>query len=170
MEQVKGNRGKQWMVVYTRPKNEKKVAERLEQLELEIYCPLQTTVRQWSDRKKKVKIPVIPSYVFLKIAEADRKIVLEDPGVVRFIFWLGKPAIIPDREIELLRQFLENLTDVKIVNIDLKPGNKVTIKEGPLKNEKGEIIEVGSKYATITLSGLGIQLKAKVRYNQIQLE
>ena len=169
MEQIKSiNREKQWLAVYTKPRNEKKVADRLGKLDFEVYCPLQTTVRQWSDRKKKLRIPVIPSYVFLKITEKERLKILEDTGVLNFVFWLGKPAIIPEKEIIRLKQFLEDYSDVEIMHRNYKLGDKVLIKDGPLRNEKGNIVEVGTRYATITLTGVNIQLRAKVGLSKIQ--
>jgi len=65
---------KTWMAVYTKPRSEKKVAERLEKAGIEVYCPLQTVIKQWSDRKKKIKIPVFPSYVFVHVGESERLI------------------------------------------------------------------------------------------------
>ena len=82
----------EWFALYTKPRNEKKVAENLAALGIEVYCPLVTTIKQWSDRKKKVESPLIPSYVFVKIEEANRKEVFQVSGVVQYVFWLGKPA------------------------------------------------------------------------------
>ncbi|XOV91191.1 MAG: transcription termination/antitermination NusG family protein [Bacteroidota bacterium] len=73
-----------WYVLYTRPRNEKKVIQRLEN-EFEVFCPLVTTKRQWSDRKKKVSEPLFRSYVFVKVTEAERQDVLRTPGVVCYI-------------------------------------------------------------------------------------
>src|SRR5690554_7279042 len=77
-----------WYALYTRPRNEKKVVQGLTSLGIEVYCPMVTEVRQWSDRKKKVALPLIPSYVFVRIAETKRSMVFEVPGVVRYLYWL----------------------------------------------------------------------------------
>jgi transcriptional antiterminator RfaH len=83
-----------WLVLYTKPKNEVKVAERLAAAGITVYCPLVTSLRQWSDRKKKVTLPLFSSYVFVQLAEVQRAAVFEVPGVVRYLFWLGKPAVV----------------------------------------------------------------------------
>ena len=154
---------KKWMAAYTKPRCEKKVAERLETSGFEVYCPLQTTIRQWSDRKKRVKVPVIPSYVFLRISEQERLSVLQDPGVVNFVFWLGQPAILREEEIIALKNFLEDNCDIEAWAIPFKKGDNVAIHTGPLKDEIAEIAHVNSKFATLMLRGIGYELKARVR-------
>jgi transcription antitermination factor NusG len=94
----------QWYALYTEPRHEKKVADRLLKLGVEVYCPLVTQIKQWSDRKKKVEVPLLPSYVFVKLEESNRDIVFQVSGVVRYLFWLGKPAIIRNEEIQHLNQ------------------------------------------------------------------
>ena len=93
----------EWFALYTKPRNEKKVAENLAAIGIEVYCPIVTTLKQWSDRKKKVESPLIPSYVFVKIEEANRKDVFQVAGVVQYVFWLGKPAKIKPQELEALK-------------------------------------------------------------------
>ena len=83
-----------WYVVYTKPRWEKKVVEQLNQKGIECYCPLITQVRQWSDRKKKVDVPLFNSYVFVHLEESDRNSVFLSSGVVRYLFWLGKLAVV----------------------------------------------------------------------------
>ena len=76
---------KKWLVLYTKPRNEKKVAERLTKNGFEVYCPLIKTLRQWSDRKKKVEIPMFSSYVFIHIDEKNRQLPLYDQGVMNYV-------------------------------------------------------------------------------------
>ena len=83
-----------WYALYTKPRNEKKVEEQLLKMGVEAFCPKVSVVKQWSDRKKRVSQPLIPSYVFVKIKEQDRDLVFSVSGVVRYLFFLGKPAII----------------------------------------------------------------------------
>ena len=80
-----------WYAVYTKPRNEKKVEEQLLKMGVETFCPKVSVVKQWSDRKKRVSQPLIPSYVFLKIKEQERDLVFSVSGVVRYLFFLGKP-------------------------------------------------------------------------------
>ncbi|MDZ7846878.1 MAG: UpxY family transcription antiterminator [Owenweeksia sp.] len=98
----------QWYAVYVKSRNEKKVAERFEARGLACYCPLHTVTRQWSDRRKKVREPLFKSYVFVQSNTSTRLTVLQTPGVVGFVNWLGRPAVIRNSEIDAIRIFLED--------------------------------------------------------------
>jgi transcriptional antiterminator RfaH len=147
----------EWFALYTKPRNEKKVAENLAALGIEVYCPLVTTIKQWSDRKKKVESPLIPSYVFVKIEEANRKDVFQVAGVVQYVFWLGKPAKIQPHEIEALKAQLA--TPVINVTIEtLTPNAQIQISEGPFKNQMAVVEKVSTNKVTLILKSLGIRL------------
>jgi transcriptional antiterminator RfaH len=144
-----------WHVIYTKPKWEKKVAEQLEQAGIEVYCPMLTQIKQWSDRKKKVKTPLIPSYVFVNIEEKNRNDVFDIPGVVRYLFWLGKPALVREVEIQTLQESLkESLTAVAISAY--KPGDTISIPEGPFKGKEGTIKQVKKNKLQLVLKELGM--------------
>src|SRR6218665_2017808 len=110
-----------WYVVYTKPKWEKKVADKLKQAGIECYCPLITQVKQWSDRKKKIEVPLFNSYVFVQLADSERNSVFQVAGVVRYLFWLGKPAIVKDQEIEIIKTSIKapNISDVSVSEIQV---------------------------------------------------
>jgi transcriptional antiterminator RfaH len=117
-----------WLVLYTKPKNEVKVAERLAAAGITVYCPLVTTLRQWSDRKKKVTLPLFSSYVFVQLAEVQRAAVFEVPGVVRYLFWLGKPAVVREEEMATLKEMLsDTYKEVRLAT--LAPGDRLILKE-----------------------------------------
>lgn len=96
-----------WYAVYTAARAEKKVKERLDQIGIENYLPLRTEYRVWSDRKKKVSVPLISGYIFVHIKEETFVPVLTTPGVVTFLKEKGKAVAIPAEQIERLR-FVEN--------------------------------------------------------------
>ena len=147
----------EWYAIYTKPRNEKKVAENLAAIGIESYCPIVTTLKQWSDRKKMVETPLIPSYVFVKIAEANRKDVFQINGVVQYVFWLGKPAIIKPSEIEALKTQLA----APVVKVDIEtwtPNTEVQIKEGPFKNQMAEVDKISANKVTLIIKSLGIRL------------
>ena len=152
-----------WYVLYTRPKSEIKVAESLQKVAVQVYCPTITEVRQWSDRKKKVTVPLFRSYVFVKLKEKERYKVFDVPGVVRYLYWLGKPAIVRDAEIEIIQQWLggEELEEVSISH--LSPGDKVIIGSGAFKDEEAIVKEVGTRRTKLILLGLGCTVNAKTR-------
>lgn len=158
-----------WYVVYTKPRNEKKVAVKLKDKGIEIYCPLQEEVHQWSDRKKKVKVPVFRSYIFVRLENYKKESVpiLETPGVLRFLWWLGKPGIVRDEEINDIRHFLEEYDQVEVVQRYAK-GEKVAIVHGPLREQQGIIIDLDKRKAKLYINSLGISLKAYVPLKILQ--
>ena len=99
-----------WFVIYTKSRQEKKVALELEKMGITVYCPMINQIRQWSDRKKKVEVPLISSYVFVQLKERDREAVFEVPGIVRYVYWLEKPAIVRDEEIAVMKAWLSTQT------------------------------------------------------------
>ena len=144
-----------WFAIYTRPKNEKKVVAGLEKIGIEVYCPMVKQVKQWSDRKKKVEVPLINSYVFVNIEESDRNIVFEIPGVVRYLFWLGKPAVIQEQEIEVLKESLKGILSTVEVN-GIQPGDNLTISNGPFQGKEGVVFQVEKNNIRLVLKELGV--------------
>ena len=144
-----------WFALYTLPKNEKKVTERLQNLGIEAYCPMVTQVKQWSDRKKRVETPLISSYVFVNLEEKERNRVFDVHGIVRYLYWLGKPAIIQDHEIALLKDSLKGiLTSVEVQGV--KPGDSLTISRGPFKGKEGVVSQVEKNKIRLVLKELGV--------------
>ena len=124
-----------WFVIYTKSRNEKKVADELLKLGIEAYSPMVTKIRVWSDRKKKVSVPLINSYVFVQLAESDRNSIFLSSGVVRYLFWLGKPAIVKNFEIESIKNWLSH-SDVFDVVVEVwKKGDKIVVD--PSKVSRG---------------------------------
>jgi len=149
--------------VYTKPKWEKKVADKLNQLGIECYCPLITQIKQWSDRKKKIETPLFNSYVFVHLSDSDRNLVFQAQGVVRYLFWLGKAAIVKDQEIEIIRTSLKspNLKDVSVSSIQV--GDKIKLESGAFSNQSGIVQEVSNNYYVLVLEALGCTLKIKYK-------
>ena len=144
-----------WFAIYTRPKNEKKVTEQLIKLGIDAYCPMVTQMKQWSDRKKKVESPLISSYVFVNLPEKERNTVFEVHGIVRYLYWLGKPAIIQDQEIALLKESLKGiLTSVEVEGI--QPGDSLTITKGPFQGKEGIVSQVEKNKIRLVLKELGV--------------
>ena len=152
-----------WYVVYTKPKWEKKVADKLNQLGIECYCPLVTQIKQWSDRKKKVEMPLFNSYVFVQLTDSERNLVFQVQGVVRYLFWLGKPAIVKDQEIEIIKKSLKapNLSDVSVSVIQV--GDKIKLESGAFSNQNAIVQEVSNNYYVLVLETLGCVLKMKYK-------
>ena len=152
-----------WYVVYTKPKWERKVAEQLNKLGIECYCPIITQVRQWSDRKKKVEVPLFNSYVFVHLEEKDRNLVFQSAGAVRYLFWLGKAAIVKDEEINTIKSWLETPDEYEVTVDTIAVGDKVTLDSGPFKSHEAVVQEVNKNNYILVLESLGCVLKMKLK-------
>ena len=144
-----------WFVLYTKPNYELKVAEGINTLGINAYCPTFTQIKQYSDRKKKVQKPLLPSYVLVQLSELDRQKVFNIRGVVRYLFWLGKPAVVRDEEITLLKKNLTGIFDESTIS-NLSVGKEYTIPSGPLKGQTGNIIDVLKNKLRLELPSLGL--------------
>jgi transcriptional antiterminator RfaH len=150
-----------WYVVYTKPKWEKKVAERLSEIGVIAYCPLITKMSQWSDRKKKIQVPLFNSYIFVKVEEKQRNIIFEIPGAIRYLFWLGKPAIVKENEIQVIQDWL-NMPDAFEVMVDKwHKGDKIVLESGPFVAQSAIVQEVKQNHYVLVLESLGCILKVE---------
>jgi transcription antitermination factor NusG len=151
---------KHWYVVYTRPRWEKKVVELLTRAGIENYCPLNKITRKWSDREKVVLEPIFKSYVFVRVSESQKWLVTEVAGVLNYIYWLGKPAVVPGAEIEQIKSFLNNYDEVFLQSVNLKPGDKIKVTKGVFVNLEGNVIALNGKQVQIYIPSLRIALVA----------
>lgn len=137
---------KKWYAVYVRPRTEKKVALELEEQGIDYFLPLQRTLRQWSDRKKWVDVPLIPSYCFVNITERDMLTTLKVNHIMAFVRFNGRPATIPDNQIDFLRRLL-NQSEIPyhLTEYTPEPGEKVRIIAGPFIGCQAEIIKQKNK-------------------------
>ena len=148
-----------WYPVYTKPRSEKKAFEVLIDKGIIAYLPLHRQLKQWSDRKKWVEEPLIKSYLFVRIKEYEQAAVLMTKGISRFIYFSGKIASIPDRQIDELKQLLASPFELEITEQNLQSGEKVRVKAGPLKGFCGEVIAYRSqKTLALRLEQLGISI------------
>lgn len=116
---------------------------------IEAYVPIRKVLRQWSDRKKWVEEPVIRSYCFVKADERHYYDVLNTPGAVRYVWFNGKPAAIPNRQIDVLKAITGADIEVESLPDHFKPGTRVKINSGPLFGITGELVSVASKKKVI---------------------
>jgi transcription antitermination factor NusG len=153
---------KKWYAVYTKPRWEKKVFERLCSEQLEAYCPQNRVRKQWSDRMKWVEEPLFKSYVFVKVGEEEMTRVRMVNGVVNFVYWLGKPAVVKNKEIEIIRKFLNTYREVQAVPLDLKTDSRVTIQRGVLMDKNARILKVFNNKVQVVIESIGYTLVALV--------
>jgi transcription antitermination factor NusG len=134
---------KHWYALYTKPRNEFKAAKQLEAVGVEYYLPTIIKISHWSDRKKKITEPVLRGYIFILSNERERIQSLEQPSIVRCISERGKPARIPQWQIDNLKRMLETDSEFHIKE-GLVPGVKVKIKDGPFQGVIGVVQEAGA--------------------------
>lgn len=149
-----------WYAVYTLPRWEKKLARKLEDLGYEVFCPLNRVKKQWSDRKKTVHEPLFKGYLFLRLEEARKWEIKSIQGILNFVYWNGKPGVIRDEEIETIRRFLNQFTDVQVSDYKLNVETRVKIKAGILMNYEGTVIELQGNRAVVKIESMGLQLSA----------
>ena len=116
--------------------------------------------RQWSDRKKIVLEPLFKGYVFVQIDEAQKWELMNINGIVNYVHWLGKPARIRDSEIDSIRKFLHEFSDVEVQESTIEINKKVRIKQGLLMNYHGILLELNGNKAKVKIESMGIQLSA----------
>jgi transcription antitermination factor NusG len=114
-----------WYAVYTRPRAEKQVYERLVDAGIETFLPLTKTIRQWSDRKKIVEKPLLSSYVFVKTKRTQFPCVYKTPGIVKFVTFEGKPASIPQKQIDNLRLLINSDAEIEVSSENFAKGDHV---------------------------------------------
>jgi transcription antitermination factor NusG len=158
-----------WYAVYTRPRWEKKVAEYLLEKGIEHYCPLNKVVRQWSDRKKVVLEPVFKGYIFVKPVEEKKWEIRKIPGILNYVYWLGKPAQIKEQEILTIKKFLNEFDNVEVEKKGLTVNTPVRITRGVLMNYEGMVIEVFGNRAVVKIDALDIQLSAQFEKKNLEL-
>ncbi len=138
---------KEWHVVYTRSRAEKKVNSELQALGIESYLPLQKKLHRWKDRKKWVEVPLISGYCFVNISRKEYDKVLQTGNVVCYVTFEGRAAVIPEDQISALKTMLKEFDfDVTVSFDNFHPGQKVEIVQGPLVGLKGELIQNRGKH------------------------
>jgi transcriptional antiterminator RfaH len=153
---------KKWFVLYTKPNQEIKVVEQLNEMGITCYCPTANIIKQYSDRKKKILKPLMPSYVLVFIEEHDRNNVFLVFGVVRYLFWLGKPAIVRESEVDMMKQYLNGVyTSVSLTKFT--KGQVYKISEGVLAGRSGEVIEAKKNKIKLELESLGMIVTLKLQ-------
>lgn len=139
-EQPGGTR-RRWLVLYTRPRFEKKIRDQLVERAIECFLPLREEVRQWSDRKKVVESPLFSGYVFVFVHERERITALETDGALRYVSFGGKLAVVSNSTIDSLRIAITRPEDVRLEDTSLRLGQEVLVRHGPMSGLRGHLVE-----------------------------
>ncbi|GGD03429.1 UpxY family transcription antiterminator [Hyunsoonleella pacifica] len=157
---------KNWYVLYVKPQSEIKVADRLSKNGIQVYCPVIEEIKIWSDRKKVVKVPLFKSYVFVCLPDKERQLVFDFPGIVRYLFWLGKPAIVRDEEIDAIKEWVAKDSVEEYKLSQLTPGDRVSINNnvlGVIGGKRAIVKEVGKNRVRLILEDVGLVINMKIK-------
>ncbi|MEO5911166.1 MAG: UpxY family transcription antiterminator [Pelobium sp.] len=157
-----------WYVLYTKSRYEKSVAHKLNQSGFEVYCPVLKTKKKWSDRWKWVEEPLFRSYCFVYIEDTDRDKVFSVSGVVRYLYHCGKPAIIRNKEMNQLKNWLMEYDHESIEVKGLNISDKIIFKSGAFIDQKAEVLDSGGNFAILYLESMGLQVKVDLRKNIVE--
>lgn len=146
-----------WYVLYTAARAEKQVKDRIDALGVECWLPLHRAPRVWSDRIKMVDIPLFSSYVFVKCTDPVLRDLIRVYGVSRIVYYNGKPAVVRQKEIDAIKEFLE-----KAAQHSLCAGEEVEILCGAMKSVSGKIKKVKKNHLVLYLEQLGATVCVKL--------
>lgn len=156
---------KSWHALYVASRQEKNAMRLLIEKNIEAYAPVVKTMKQWSDRKKMVELPLLNGYVFVKISSTENEKTLQTKGVVNFVRSEGKIAVIRDIEIQRLKQLVELGYQMEAhgIKTDFKQGEKVKIVSGVLKGIEGMVVEnKEGKFIDVLLESIGQSIRVKL--------
>jgi len=156
-----------WLVIYTKPRWEKKLADQLADKGFEVYCPTQRVKRRWSDRTKWIDQPLFSSHIFVHLEPERRDAVYFTPGFVRFLFWNKRPAVVRDEEIATLRRWLNDFDHEAISVEAYQPGTSIKVQSGPLQGREATVLEQRGTKLELYLEDL--QVKVSVDISKTQL-
>jgi transcriptional antiterminator RfaH len=148
-----------WHVIYTRSRQEKKIASELEKKGIHYYLPLIKTIKQWSDRKKKVEEVLFKSYIFVYVDSLEYMEAIKIQGAVKYVSIEGKAVQLSEKQIEVIRNTIENKLEFDLSTDYFKKGSLIKIKNGPLKGANGEIVSIsGKKRLLVRINEIGYSL------------
>ena len=161
---------KQWFVLYTRSNCEKKVSSLLSKRQIENYCPLNKVYRQWADRKKIVDMPLFSSYVFIHAQEKDLSAIKSvTSNIVNLVYWLGRPAVVRKEEIDSIKNFLNEYSNIQLEKRNVDINEEVVVVRGPFYNQQGIVKSIKNNSVVVSLPSLGYSMIAEIPMSNIKI-
>lgn len=157
-----------WFVIHTKSRCEKIVANRLLNLGLDVYCPIIKVQRKWSDRLKVVEEPLFKSYCFINLQEEERHKVFGVPGVVRYLFWNKKPAIVKQKEIDIIKNLLNDFDHKAIQIATVSVSDRIKIDSGVFIDQEAKVLSTQGKNIMVKIESLGIYISIDTSKNKIK--
>ncbi len=154
-----------WRVIYVSSRQEKKVSIFLEKKNIEHYLPLYRSLRFWKDRKKWVEMPLFNGYIFVRPTEIERDMVLQTPGVVKYIRHNQNDAVVPNKQIGLIKEFVDlgyNISEISSTD-SFELGDIAEVLDGPLKGQEAEVYQMGDdRYVIVSIEAVNQSVKVKL--------
>ncbi|MEO6731455.1 MAG: UpxY family transcription antiterminator [Ferruginibacter sp.] len=159
---------KHWYALFTKPNCEKKVANLLSRKNIQNYCPMK---RECNGGKKAVLEPLFTSYVFIKVSDADLVNFRLTDNIINFVYWLGKPAVIREEEIETIERFLNEFSNLKVEKIPFDVnGNKTRVIEQTwADNVISNKASIKNSLVKVVLPSLGYMIMAELNKFEIEV-
>jgi transcription antitermination factor NusG len=151
-----------WFVLSVKRSQEKKVADMLEKMHIEVFNPMIKEVKYWSDRKKTIETPLFKSYVFVNMPDKYRGLVFGVPGVKRYLFLDGKPAMVRDEEVNIIKKWISEEAYDLVMLSKLISRNEIGIQEWLMKNNTG-VKWIGKSNVSLLLDEMNALVKQKLR-------
>jgi transcription termination/antitermination protein NusG len=158
---------KNWYIVYTKPKCEKKVAGLLTKRKIENFYPLNSMTRKSARRNRLIQEPLFKCYVFVNACESEIPFVRQIDGVISLLYWMGKPAIVKNDEIEIIKEFLEDHQNVELERTQIDTNDTAHIIDKPIYSVDGKVFALKNKTIKVNLPSLGYTMIAKIEDESI---
>jgi len=154
-----------WYVLYVKSKWENRIEKQLNNshLEIEAFSPSLVEVRQYSDRKKRVKVPILKGIVLIKTLDKYRNKVFIFPGTLGYLRYLGSPGVVKEREIDYLKKLTQKPNILSVEFESLNIGDQIELNRMGFKNENGVVQKITKHHVWVLLDGLGHILKVSLK-------
>jgi len=153
---------KNWYILYTKPKWEKKVAASLSKRKIENFFPLNCKQINLYSKMRICREPLFESYIFVKIMESEFEKVKSVYGILNFVYWKGKPAIIQEEEIEVIREFITDHQNIKLEKTKVNLNDVAKVIDGSKYSMTGNVLTVKNTIVKVNLPSLGFTLVANI--------
>jgi transcription antitermination factor NusG len=157
------NSSRKWHAVYTRPNCEKKVISQLAKKKIICYYPVNIVQKELKNRNQSVAEPLFSSVVFVYVNAIEQLEVSATAGVINFMYWLSRPAVIRDEEIEEIRKMLSDFSGIQLRKTQVNQDGQVKVSIESLKMREGNVMEVSATTVTVTLPSMGYIMEADMR-------
>ena len=165
------NGERNWYVIRTKPRWEKKVALQISKKRIEVFLPLIEKIRIWSDRKKRIQEPMFSGYVFVFADESERYLAISNTaGAMNYVYYNKRPAEVQQMEIEYIKLSLKEPDRITIEDKQIKKGDYITVKRGAFKGMAGYVNEFKGNYKlTVNLEELSTAFSVTLFLDEVDV-